>query len=49
MTIIAIRTDSWRKIKWVTLEGAQPKTSQNGQFSKCHVCFCGLDPGNLKL
>ena len=20
-----------------------------GQFSKCHVCFCGLDPGNLKL
>ena len=19
-----------------------------GQFSKCHVCFCGLDPGNLK-
>ena len=20
-----------------------------GQFSKCHVCFCGLDPGNLKF
>ena len=20
-----------------------------GQFSKFHVCFCGLDPGNLKL
>ena len=20
-----------------------------GQFSKCHVCFCGLDPGNLKI
>ena len=20
-----------------------------GQFSKCHVCFCGLDPGNLKV
>ena len=19
-----------------------------GQFSKFHVCFCGLDPGNLK-
>ena len=19
-----------------------------GQFSKCHVCFCGLDSGNLK-
>ena len=21
---------------------------QYGQFSKFHVCFCGLDPGNLK-
>ena len=21
----------------------------NGQFSKFHVCFCGLDPGNLKF
>ena len=20
-----------------------------GQFSKFHVCFCGLDPGNLKF
>ena len=20
-----------------------------GQFSKCHVCFCGLDSGNLKF
>ena len=20
-----------------------------GQFSKSHVCFCGLDPGNLKF
>ena len=20
-----------------------------GQFSKLHVCFCGLDPGNLKF
>ena len=20
-----------------------------GQFSKVHVCFCGLDPGNLKF
>ena len=20
-----------------------------GQFSKCHVCFCGLGPGNLKF
>ena len=20
-----------------------------GQFSKCHVCFCGQDPGNLKF
>ena len=20
-----------------------------GQFSKSHVCFCGLDPGNLKV
>ena len=20
-----------------------------GQFSKNHVCFCGLDPGNLKF
>ena len=20
-----------------------------GQFSKCYVCFCGLDPGNLKF
>ena len=20
-----------------------------GQFSKIHVCFCGLDPGNLKF
>ena len=20
-----------------------------GQFSKCHVCFCGLDPGNLNF
>ena len=20
-----------------------------GQFSKCHVCFCDLDPGNLKF
>ena len=20
-----------------------------GQFSRFHVCFCGLDPGNLKL
>ena len=20
-----------------------------GQFSKCHVCFCGLAPGNLKF
>ena len=19
------------------------------QFSKCHVCFCGLDPGNSKF
>ena len=21
----------------------------NGQFSEFHVCFCGLDPGNLKF
>ena len=21
----------------------------NGQFSKFHVCFCGLEPGNLKF
>ena len=21
----------------------------HGQFSKFHVCFCGLDPGNLKF
>ena len=27
------------------LVGAQ----EYGQFSKCHVCFCGLDPGNLKF
>ena len=20
-----------------------------GQFSQFHVCFCGLDPGNLKF
>ena len=20
-----------------------------GQFPKFHVCFCGLDPGNLKF
>ena len=20
-----------------------------GEFSKFHVCFCGLDPGNLKF
>ena len=20
-----------------------------GQFSQLHVCFCGLDPGNLKF
>ena len=20
-----------------------------GQFSEFHVCFCGLDPGNLKF
>ena len=20
-----------------------------GQFSKFHVCFCGVDPGNLKF
>ena len=24
-------------------------TFHYGQFSKCHVCFCGLDSGNLKL
>ena len=23
--------------------------SCNGQFSEFHVCFCGLDPGNLKF
>ena len=22
---------------------------EHGQFSDCHVCFCGLDPGNLKF
>ena len=22
---------------------------ENGQFSEFHVCFCGLDPGNLKF
>ena len=25
------------------------KNKRYGQFSKCHVCFCGLDPGNLKF
>ena len=31
--------------------GAGPEglTFLYGQFSKFHVCFCGLDSGNLKL
>ena len=33
-------------------EQGGPSSGENreyGQFSKCHVCFCGLDPGNLKF
>ena len=26
-----------------------PDYVQYGLFSKFHVCFCGLDPGNLKF
>ena len=31
---------------WLISHYAQ---SAHGQFSKFHVCFCGLDPGNLKF
>ena len=27
----------------------RPRPPPYGQFSKLHVCFCGLDPGNLKF
>ena len=28
---------------------SRPFRKRYGQFSKFHVCFCGLDPGNLKF
>ena len=42
---------------WGSGGAALPKTTARwtnkatpyGQFSKYHVCFCGLDPGNLKF
>ena len=30
-------------------EKAGPEYTMYGQFSKFHVCFCGLDSGNLKF
>ena len=32
---------------WLVTMGRSPLLY--GQFSKFHVCFCGLDPGNLKF
>ena len=29
--------------------GAAFQGAEHGQFSTFHVCFCGLDPGNLKF
>ena len=29
--------------------GGPQQTMGYGQFSKLHVCFCGLDSGNLKF
>ena len=30
-------------------EGQRQNRGRYGQFSEFHVCFCGLDPGNLKF
>ena len=49
---IYIYTHTCNNTSWVALaQLASETTGDNSysQFSNCHVCFCGLDPGNLKF
>ena len=42
-------TDSESGISGLRLCQTLNSAPAYGQFSKFHVCFCGLDPGNLKF
>ena len=39
----------WRRAHLADPEASRALRVEYGQFSKYHVCFCGLDSGNLKF
>ena len=50
MDTYSARRRTWRAADGQTAGAPRrAKFDSYGQFSKYHICFCGLDPGNLKF
>ena len=46
---MSVKATSLKNLWHVPLVGGAATHRTYGRFSKFHVCFCGLDPGNLKF